>query len=297
MSKKDFISLADFSKAELTEIIDAALKLKKDPYNSHLKNKQIGLIFQKNSTRTRISFEVAINEMGGDAIILNSNEMQLGRGETIADTAKVLSRYLDAIMIRANQHDDLLELAKHASIPVINGLTNYNHPCQIMADLLTLYEKLGSLDNKIICYIGDGNNICNSWLNAADKFKFQLNLALKENFYPDKNLLHKLTKQGLVKIFSDPKLAAKNADLVTTDTFVSMGDKNSSERLQIFKDFKVNKEIMGHAKKEAIFMHCLPAHRGEEVDIEVIDGKQSVIFDEAENRLHIQKAILNFIIK
>lgn len=297
MLKKDFISLADFSKSDLDNIIKLALKLKKRPFNKKLKNKQIALIFQKNSTRTRVSFEVGISQMGGKAIILNSSEMQLGRGETISDTAKVLSRYLDAIMIRANEHNDLVELAKHASIPVINGLTNFNHPCQILADLLTLYEKKGNITKQKICYIGDGNNICNSWLNAADKFKFKISLALKKGYYPDKKLLDNLKKQNLVEIYSDPKLAAKNSDLITTDCFVSMGDKNAKARLTAFKDFKINKEIMQQAKKDALFMHCLPAHRGEEVDAEIIDGKQSVVFDEAENRLHIQKAIISFLIK
>ena len=254
------------------------------------------MIFEKNSTRTRVSFEVAMNQLGGNAILLNSNDTQLGRGETIADTARVLSRYVDAVMLRTNKHQDIEEFAKYATIPVINGLTDFNHPCQIMTDLFTFLEKKKTLKDKVICYIGDGNNVCNSWLNAAMIFDFKLHLSLHKKYYPNQNLLNQALAKGVVEIFDEAVLAAKNTDLVTTDTWVSMGDADAKKRLEDFADLQVTKQVMLAAKTDALFMHCLPAHRGEEVAAEVIDGKNSVVFDEAENRLHIQKSILKLIL-
>jgi ornithine carbamoyltransferase len=297
MSKNNFLDLSDFNLTELNIILALAKKLKADPYNNILPQTQLAMIFEKSSTRTRVSFEVGIKQLGGDATILNSSEMQLGKGEEVSDTAKVLSRYVDIIMIRANKHQDVLELAHNSTVPVINGLTDFNHPCQILTDIFTYIEHRNTIKDKIICWIGDGNNMCNSWLNAALVFGFKLKLALKESYYPNNNLLEKANKAGLVEVFTTPLEAAQSADLVTTDTWVSMGDKNIDNRLATFQDFQVNQAIMDQAKNDALFMHCLPAYRGKEVTSEVIDGKKSVIFDEAENRLHVQKAIMVYLLK
>lgn len=296
MTKKDFISLADFTQSELEQIIALAFKLKKEPHSLIAANKHLAMIFEKSSTRTRISFEVAINQLGGKAVILNTQDMQLGRGETIADTAKILSRYVDLIMIRANKHQDVITLAESADIPVINGLTDFNHPCQLLTDIFTYIEHKGSIKDKLVAWLGDGNNMCNSWLNAALIFGFRLNLAIAKGYYPDQNLLARARAANLVNIYEDAKSAAKDADLITTDTWVSMGDQDSAARKEAFSKFQVTEELMSLAKADAIFMHCLPAHRGEEVTAEVIDGRQSVVFTEAENRLHIQKAIISFLL-
>ena len=296
MKNTNFISLADYSFEELYLILNYTKELKARPVNGFLQGKNIAMIFEKNSTRTRVSFEVGVNQMGGDAIVLNSSNMQLGKGETIHDTAKVLERYVDLIMIRANHHYDIEEFAKHANIPIINGLSDYNHPCQVMADIFTYIEKKGDITGKTVCWVGDGNNVCNSWLNAANILKFKLQLALKPRYYPDEKLIHILKKQNLVEIFDTPNAAAKGADLVTTDTWVSMGDSDVEQRLDDFKNFQITAKTMSVAADDAIFMHCLPAYRGKEVAEEVIDGMQSVIFDEAENRLHVQKAIMCYLL-
>jgi len=296
MTKRDFLSLADFAKAELDTMIDMADKLKQNPLQDVSMGKQLAMIFEKSSTRTRVSFEAGINQLGGQAIVLNADDMQLGRGESIEDTAKVLSRFVDIVMIRANKHDDVVAFAKNATVPVINGLTDYNHPCQVLTDIFTFIEHKGDIEGKVICWVGDGNNMCNSWLHAALKFKFKLHLALKEGYYPDQALIDEGKAQGFVEVFDNACDAAKDADLVTTDTWVSMGDKDAAKRLKDFAYLKVTEKVMSKAKNDAIFMHCLPAHRGEEVEASVIDGDKSVVFDEAENRLHIQKAIMVFLL-
>jgi len=258
-----------------------------------LLGKQLAMIFEKPSTRTRASFEVGINQLGGSSIVLNTENTQIGRGETIEDTAKVLSRYVDIMMIRCFSHNTLTELAKHADVPVINGLTDYSHPCQIMADIMTFEEHRGSIKSKKIAWIGDGNNVANSWIHAAVKFGFTLNIATPEKLKSNDKILAWAKEQGGdVNWTNDPKEAVKDTDLVNTDTWVSMGMKNADERMSTLKSYQVNEELMSHAKSEALFMHCLPAHRGDEVSDDVMDGKQSVVFDEAENRLHIQKAIM-----
>jgi ornithine carbamoyltransferase len=295
MSKIDFLDFENFSAKDLNQILKLAKKFKKKPHQKIMKNKSLAMVFEKSSTRTRISFELAIKELGGHAVVLNSKDTQLGRGETVEDTAKVLANFVDMIMIRANSHQDVQLLAKNSTKPVINALTDFNHPCQMMTDIFTFNEFKGDIKNKIICWIGDGNNVCNSYLEAALKFDFKLNLALKKGYYPNQELLKKALDKNLVEIFSDPLKAAKDADMVTTDCFVSMGDKNTAKRLKDFKNFKVTNKIMQAAKNDAIFLHCLPAHREEEVSKEVIDGPQSVVFAQAANRLPVQKAIIAFL--
>ena len=253
----------------------------------------LALIFERPSTRTRISFDVGMQELGGRTIMLTGAEMQLGRGETIADTARVLSRYVDAIMIRTLAHDMLTELAEHAGVSVINGLTKLSHPCQVMADVMTFEEKKGAIRGRTIAWTGDCNNVCASWVHAAARFDFTLRVATPSELAPRPALRKWAQNSGAKIVFTDnPEQAVTGADCVVTDTWVSMGDKEGTQRHNLLKPFQVNKALMMRAKPDAIFMHCLPAHRGEEVTDEVIDGPQSVVFDEAENRLHVQKAIL-----
>ena len=257
----------------------------------------LAMIFEKPSTRTRISFEVAMTELGGSAIYLDAKSMQMGRGETIADTAKVLGRYLDGIMIRASKHETLLQMAKHSNIPVINGLTDLSHPCQTLADIMTFEEKLGSIENKTIAWIGDGNNMANSWIHAANVFNFKIRLACPNGRMPDANIIKWARDNDTdIKITEDPIVTSKNADAILTDTWISMGDEDIKEPEKIFNNFQVNEELFKLASENAIFMHCLPAHRGQEVTEDIIDGPRSVVWDEAENRLHIQKAILSWTI-
>ncbi len=262
-----------------------------------LLGRTLAMIFEKPSTRTRISFEVAMTELGGSAIYLDSRSMQMRRGETIQDTAKVLGRYLDGIMIRAISHKTLLEMATHSNIPVINGLTDLSHPCQTLADIMTFEENLGPIKGRIIAWIGDGNNMANSWIHAASVFNFTLRLACPKGRQPNKNII-KWAKSLNANVVTteDPIIAVKNSDAIVTDTWVSMGDESISNPEKIFKKYQVNEELFKYASKNAIFMHCLPAHRGQEVTKEVIDGSNSVVWDEAENRLHIQKAILSWTI-
>ncbi len=283
---RHFLDISDFEVAELTAILDNAIKLKSGHNDKPLADKQLAMIFEKPSTRTRVSFEVGINQLGGDAVLLASSDSQLGRGESIADTAKVLSRYVDIIMIRTFRHETLLELAENSDVPVINGLTNISHPCQVMADIMTIIEHKGDIQNKVITWIGDCNNMAGSWIHAAEKFGFELRLACPEELAPPSGLPQN------VRLLHDPMRAAEGADCITTDTWVSMGDADAEEKRQILEPFQVNDGIMKQAADDAIFLHCLPAHRGEEVTASVIDGAQSVVFDEAENRLHIQKAIM-----
>ena len=258
-----------------------------------LAGKTLAMIFEKPSTRTRVSFDVGMRQLGGEAIMLTGAEMQLGRGETIADTARVLSRYVDAIMIRILSHEALLELAAHATVPVINGLTRRSHPCQVMADVMTYEEHRGSIEGRTVAWTGDDNNVLASWAHAAERFKFKLNVATPPQLAPNKLMKDWIkTTQAPIVVGNDPEAAVRGADCVVTDTWVSMGDKDGEHRHNLLKPYQVNAQLMSLAKPDALFMHCLPAHRGEEVTDEVIDGPQSVVFDEAENRLHAQKGIL-----
>jgi len=258
-----------------------------------LAGRMLALIFEKPSTRTRVSFDVAMHQLGGSAIALSAAEMQLGRGETIADTARVLSRYVDAIMIRTSGHDKLLELARHATVPVINGLTDLSHPCQIMADLMTLEEKRGDVSRQVVAWSGDSFNVTNSWVHAAARFGFELRIASPKALQPKSDMVAWAKRENARLIITeDPFEAVRGADCVVTDTWVSMSVEDSANRHNLLRPYQVNAKLMAEAKPDALFMHCLPAHRGEEVTDGVIDGPQSVVFDEAENRLHIQKAIL-----
>jgi ornithine carbamoyltransferase len=295
---KHFLDLSDIPAKELRRMIELARTFKKSRRTMTLakrplEGRTLAMIFEKPSTRTRVSFYVAMRELGGNVITLTGDEMQLGRGETIADTARVLSRYVDAIMIRTLDHTMLAELAKYASVPVINGLTKVSHPCQVMADVFTFEEKKGSIRGRTIAWTGDANNVLASWVHAAARFDFALHVATPKQHAP-KPALRDWAKQSgaVIQFMSDPEDAVANADCIVTDTWVSMGDKDGKKRHNIFKPYQVNASLMKLAKRDAIFMHCLPAHRGEEVTDEVIDGPQSVVFEEAENRLHAQKGIL-----
>lgn len=261
------------------------------PLDGHI----LAMIFEKSSTRTRVSFDVGMRQLGGSAVILESSTSQLGRGESVADTARVLSGMVDAIMLRANSHKSLVELAKWAKVPVINGLTDRSHPCQIMADLLTLEETGVVLKDAHLAWVGDGNNVLTSFIEAAVIFGFSLSAACPIGYQPDAKIVAKAVAQGAkINVTTDAKTAVKNADCVITDTWVSMGDTNVSERMEAFAAYQVNEELMAEANADAFFMHCLPAHRGEEVTDAVIDGAKSLVFQEAENRIHAQKAILRW---
>jgi ornithine carbamoyltransferase len=293
-----FLDLIDIPKDELRSIIETsrAIKAGRRGNSEHvLAGKTLAMIFEKESTRTRVSFEVATRQLGGNPIHLTGKEMQLGRGETIADTARVLSRYVDAIMIRILDHDALAELARHASVPVINGLTRRSHPCQVMADVMTFEEHRGPIRGRTIAWSGDTNNVLVSWMHAAERFDFCLRVATAPSFRPKKWLADWVKRSGAdIVVGTSPDEAVKGADCVVTDTWVSMGDKDRELRLSKLKRYQVNARLMAKASPDAIFMHCLPAHRGEEVTDEVIDGPRSVVFDEAENRLHVQKGILTW---
>ena len=261
--------------------------------SSPLAGKLLAMIFEKPSTRTRVSFHVAMRQLGGDTIVLEGNEMQLGRGETVADTARVLSRYVDAIMVRSTKHASLLEMAEHASVPVINGLTNFSHPCQVMADVLTFEEKAGPIGGRVLAWCGDGNNMVHSWLHAAARFGFTFRIACPPQLNPDADVVEWARANGAtIELTADADAAVAGADCVMTDTWISMGDENAEQRRQLLRGYQVDGKRMAGAKPEAIFMHCLPAHRGEEVTDEVIDGPQSAVWDEAENRVFAQKGIL-----
>jgi len=297
---RHFVDLCDISTKDLRGMIDASRamkdRLKRDGHSggkAPLKGKTLAMIFDRPSTRTRVSFDVAMRQLGGESITLTGQEMQLGRGETIADTARVLSRYVDGIMIRTLEHESLLELARHATVPVINGLTHRSHPCQVLADVMTFEEHRGSIRGKTVAWSGDANNVLVSWVHAADRFEFRLRVASPPELKPKKWLMDWIKASPAdIRIGSDPEEAVKGADCVVTDTWVSMGDRDGARRHNLLKRYQVNARLMARAKPDAIFMHCLPAHRGEEVSADVIDGPQSVVFDEAENRLHAQKGIL-----
>jgi ornithine carbamoyltransferase len=295
---RHFLDLAELPKAELRGMIDASRAMKakrrrKRADEGMLAGKTLAMIFERPSTRTRVSFEVAMRQLGGHAMMLTAEEMQLGRGETIADTARVLSRYVDAIMIRILDHEAPVELARHATVPVINGLTRRSHPCQVLADVMTYEEHRGPIRGRTVAWSGDANNVLASWCHAAERFDFRLRVATPPELKPKKWLADWIKASGAaIEIGTDPEVAVKGADCVVTDTWVSMGDRNGARRHNLLKRYQVNARLMARANPDALFMHCLPAHRGEEVTDEVIDGPQSVVFDEAENTLHAQKGIL-----
>ena len=292
---RDFLQIPDFSKDELIALFDLADRMKAGKYDKKpLAGKSLAMIFMKSSTRTRVSFEVGTYQLGGHALFLSPRDVQLGRGEPIADTARVLSRYVDGIMIRTFAHQDIEELAKYADVPVINGLTDLVHPCQVLADLLTVRQHLKTkLEDLVVAWIGDGNNMANSWINAAYRFGFELRIACPEGYEPADHLVARANKTTKIVITRDTAEAAKGAHVVNTDVWASMGQEDEQkQRERAFRGFTVNSALMKKADKSAIFLHCLPAHRGEEVAAEVIDGAQSRVWDEAENRLHIQKAIM-----
>jgi ornithine carbamoyltransferase len=293
---RHFLDIDELDPGTLRSILDQASELKslgpKDR-QPRLAGKTLAMIFDKPSTRTRVSFEVAIKALGGDAVVLNSKEMQLGRGETIGDTARVLSRYVDAIMIRTDRHSKLLELAEAATVPVINGLTDRSHPCQIMADVMTFEEQRGPIRDRTLVWVGDGNNVANSWVHAAQRFDFKLRLACPAELAPAPEVLAwAAERQARVQLFEDPREAVAGADAVLTDVWVSMGDRDPERRRRLLAAYQVDAALLAAAQPDALFMHCLPAHRGEEVTAEVIDGARSVAFEQAENRLHAQKGIL-----
>jgi ornithine carbamoyltransferase len=296
---RHFLDIDDYGVDALRLILDCAKSLKKAfktpaAVRPKLAEGQVlAMLFEKTSTRTRVSFDVAMRQLGGETIVLNHSDMQLGRGETIADTARVLSRYVDAIMMRSASHETLLELARYATVPVINGLSDRSHPCQILADVMTLEEKKGDLKPLTVAWIGDGNNVAASFIHAAVRFGFTLNIAAPKPLLPPLRLLDWAQAEGgKLVVFEDPAEAVKGADCVVTDVWISMGQTNLAERIDLLTPYQVNAALMAKAAEDAIFMHCLPAHRGREVTDEVIDGPQSVVFDEAENRLHAQRAIL-----
>jgi ornithine carbamoyltransferase len=301
--KKDFLSVYDLTRKDFDRIFGHAATLKamlKDGIiYQPLAGRTLGMIFDKSSTRTRLSFEAGMYQLGGLAIYLNSRDTQLGRGETIADTARIVSRYLDAVMIRTFAQESVEEFARHADIPVINGLTDLMHPCQIVSDLFTIVEMKGTYEGLKIAYVGDGNNVANSWIDAAAKLPFKLALACPKGYEPDARILERGRKKAPrgVSLYRDPVHAVKNADVVYTDVWASMGQEAEQEaREKVFEGYQVNRELMKHARPDAIVMHCLPAHRGEEISAEVLDGPRSVVWDEAENRLHVQKAILEILV-
>lgn len=296
---RHFLTLNDLSAEELQNLIQYAISLKArwkqgDIYEP-LKNRSLAMIFEKASTRTRVSFEAGMTQLGGHAMFLSSANTQLGRGEPIEDTARVISRMVDIIMIRTYSQQSLEQFAANSNVPVINALTDAYHPCQLLADVMTFIEHRGSIQGKTVTWIGDGNNMCHSWMNAAKLFDFHLNVACPVGYEPDADVL--ANTQSNVTIFHDPLAASQASDLLSTDVWASMGQEEEQKaREQAFSAFQVNDAVMAQAKPDALFMHCLPAHRGEEVSAAVIDGKQSVVWDEAENRLHAQKALLEFLV-
>ena len=301
---KHFLSLADIEGSELRAILDEAHRIKTarkglpkgrlDP-DAPFKGETLALIFEKSSTRTRFSFDMAMRQLGGSSITATSNDMQIGRGETIEDTAKVLSRFVDGIMLRANSHETITTLAHNSDVPVINGLTDYNHPCQIMADLQTLEERGGDLKDMTLTWVGDGNNVAVSFINAAAKFGYALRISCPDGYtVPGQTIEVARGKGAKIDTITDPLKACENTDVVIADTFVSMGDTDADKRLKDLMSHQANDALMTAAAKNAIFLHCLPAHRGEEVTASVIDGPQSAVFDEAENRLHAQKAVIRW---
>ena len=299
MNTRHFLTLHDLSSEELNKLIQRAIELKamqkRGEIYEPLKNKVLGMVFEKSSTRTRVSFEAGMAQFGGHAIFLSPRDTQLGRGEPLEDTARVLSRMVDAIMIRTFEHEKIETFAAHSQVPVINALTDMYHPCQLLADVQTYVEHRGDISGKTVAWIGDGNNMCHSYINAAMQFGFKLNIACPEGYEPDAGLVE--AAGDCVSIVHDACAAAQGADLLTTDVWASMGQEEEQKvREKAFADYEVDDAVMACAKPDAVFMHCLPAHRGEEVSASVIDGKQSIVWDQAENRLHAQKALLEFLL-
>jgi ornithine carbamoyltransferase len=297
MQPRHFLSLLDLSNQELHSIINRAITLKnnRDPEFQPLKGQVLAMIFDKSSTRTRISFETGMAHFGGSALFLSSRDTQLGRGEPLEDSAKVISSMADCIMIRTFSHETVTTFAKHSSVPVINGLTDLLHPCQLLADMQAYFEHQGDIQGKTVTWVGDGNNMCHSYINAARILDFKLNIACPKGYEPDESIVKAAGER--INIFYSLEDAAKNSDLLVTDVWASMGQEEEQKKREIaFKDFQVSSSIMSMANTDALFLHCLPAHRGEEVSASVIDGSQSIVFDAAENRLHAQKALLEFLL-
>lgn len=300
MAIRHFLDIDGFDRKALTEIMSRAHAMKRDLrdgnalYGRLAEGKTLAMLFEKPSTRTRVSFDVAMRKLGGDTIVLNSTDMHLGRGETIADTARVLSRYVDIIMLRTKSHDSLLELANFATVPVVNGLTDRSHPCQIFADIMTIEEKFGVITNRTVTWIGDAsNNVATSWVHGAARFGFTLRIGAPRSLQPAGDVMQWAKHEGAnILTFEDPREAAEGSDCIVTDVWVSMGHEDETRRIELLKDYQVDQALMKLAGPDAIFLHCLPAQRGREVTDEVIDGPQSVVFDEAENRAHAQRAIL-----
>jgi ornithine carbamoyltransferase len=291
---RHFLAIPDFTRSELLALLDLAARMKRgDDAGKPLAGRTLGMIFAKSSTRTRVSFEVGAFQLGGHALFLSARDIQLGRGELIRDTARVLSRYLDGIMIRTYDHADVEELARFASIPVINGLTDLLHPCQVLADLLTIRESLDGWEGRAVAWIGDGNNMANSWLNAAGVLGFELRLACPEGYHPNREILERNRTLTRITLTADPREAVRGAHVVNTDVWASMGQEEEQEvRARAFQGYIVDEALMQTADRSAIFLHCLPAHRGEEVSEGVIDGPKSRVWNQAENRLHVQKALM-----
>ncbi len=297
MTPRHFISLLDLSSDEFRSLINRAsvLKINRDPDYQPLKGQVLAMIFEKSSTRTRISFESGMSHFGGSALFLSPRDTQLGRGEPLQDSARVISSMVDCIMLRTDKHETVTTFAQHSSVPVINGLTDLQHPCQLLADMQTYFEHRGDIKGKTVTWIGDGNNMCHSYIHAAMRLDFVLNIASPQGYLPLPEIVE--AAGDCVRFFDTALAAAQNSDLIVTDVWASMGQEEEQNQREIaFKDYQVNAEVMNAAHDGALFMHCLPAHRGEEVSAEVIDGSQSVIFDEAENRLHAQKALLEFLL-
>ena len=296
MATRHFLSLLDFSPTELQTVIQRAIELKKKPINQNFNGKVLSMVFEKASTRTRISFEAGMAQMGGSAIFLSPRDTQLGRGEPIEDSTRVISSMTDIVMIRTFAHETIETFAEYSSVPVINALTDALHPCQLLADMQTFYEQRGSIQGKKVTWVGDGNNMCQSYINAAKQFDFELSIACPKGFEPDAAML--TANSDRVTLLDDPQTAVANADLVVTDVWASMGQEDQQgKRLSQFAPYQVNHKLMEAAAKNALFMHCLPAHRGEEVSAKLLEDSQySVVWEEAENRLHAQKALMEFLL-
>ncbi|MGQ9669900.1 MAG: ornithine carbamoyltransferase [Desulfosoma sp.] len=301
--KRDFLSLWDVTREEIFSLIDQALQLKRDWSQGRLKpvlyQKTLGLLFNKPSTRTRVSFEGAMHRLGGACTFLSVHDTQLSRSEPLSDTAKVLSRYIEALVVRTYDHEDVVTLARHASIPVINGLTDLCHPCQVLSDLMTVMEKKKRLDNVVVAWIGDGNNMAHSWINASARLGFRLNISCPEGYWPSARVLERARREGIADIglYDDPGEAVREAVVINTDVWASMGQEHEAEqRRKVFWPFQLNAALLAKAPKEAIVLHCLPAHRGEEITEDVLEGPQSVVYDQAENRLHAQAALLRWLL-
>ncbi|MDC1065335.1 ornithine carbamoyltransferase [Candidatus Pseudothioglobus singularis] len=297
---KHYINFDDLSLKELQGIIDQAISLKKEyksgQINDTLKNKTLAMIFDKSSTRTRVSFEAGMTQLGGQSLFLSEKDIQLGRGEPITDSAIVISSMVDAVMLRLSSHEDIIEFSKHSSKPVINALSDESHPCQILADLMTYQEMNGSIKNKKIAWIGDGCNVCQTYMQAAGIFDFELSIATPKGYEPSELFIENYKKN--INFYSDPLMASENADIIVTDVWTSMGQESEKKQRELaFTGFQVDQNMMNQAKKDAIFMHCLPAYREKEVSSEIIDGNQSVVWSEAENRLHVQKSLLLYLIE